>query len=519
VQRDPAIAYEPSELNREMERCGIHAAIVENELSVHYAYRPGNSALIDFCDENPRLYPLLYCTATYKWEQREGEAYLHELCRKASGIVARPKTSSFSLEPRAIEEFVGVLTGENLPLVLPASEIQIFDTGYSQLEALLEAFPSLSVLLTGVSWGGARYLFQLLERHGNLHFDLSDNQLNGILEITKKYFGVERALFGSGYPNRCMGVIKALVEYADLSEHEKDMVSHGNACRLFGIDKSELKPYRENMLDEIASTVDSGSPLDKWFVFDSHAHIADDDDDCVSQLLMPMANKDDIASRMDRLGVDKIILSAWEGIKTGGERANKTVYKAMTAYPGKILGYATANPNYKGDIENAIENLEQRGFLGLKPYAVLHGKLTDPEYARWLEYGNRRKMFVLVHSGSQEIADQVAELAPRYRDLIFIMAHSGVDMSAARINVALAKLNDNVVLEITYTSCTRGAIEYMVSELGSERVLFGTDTPMRDPAPQLAWVAYAEISVEEKLDILGRNMQKIVDRVLPPCGM
>ena len=88
-------------------------------------------------------------------------------------------------------------------------------------------------------------------------------------------------------------------------------------------------------------------------------------------------------------------------------------------------------------------------------------------------------------------------------------------MNAARINTALAKAHENVVLEITYTAATRGSIEYMVSEIGSERVLFGTDIPMRDPAPQLAWVAYAEISVEDKINILGKNMQRILSRVNP----
>jgi predicted TIM-barrel fold metal-dependent hydrolase len=181
-----------------------------------------------------------------------------------------------------------------------------------------------------------------------------------------------------------------------------------------------------------------------------------------------------------------------------------------------MLGNATANPNHGGDIENALWNHENRGFIGIKPYAVLHGKLTDAAYAPWLEYGDRRHMFVKVHSGNQDIADQVDELAPKYPNIIFLMAHSGAGMTAARINTALAKKHDNVVLEITYTSATRGSIEYMVSEIGSERVLYGSDLPMRDPAPQLAWVAYAEISLEDKINILGENMKKIVDRVLPP---
>ncbi len=60
---------------------------------------------------------------------------------------------------------------------------------------------------------------------------------------------------------------------------------------------------------------------------------------------------------------------------------------------------------------------------------------------------------------------------------------------------------------------TNGTIEYMVKELGSERVLYGSDAPMRDPFPQFGWVVYADISEEDKKNILGRNMQRILSDV------
>jgi len=59
-------------------------------------------------------------------------------------------------------------------------------------------------------------------------------------------------------------------------------------------------------------------------------------------------------------------------------------------------------------------------------------------------------------------------------------------------------------------------IEYFVREVGSERVLFGTDLPMRDPGPQLAWVVFAEIPFEDKLNILYKNAERLFQRVLPP---
>ena len=69
--------------------------------------------------------------------------------------------------------------------------------------------------------------------------------------------------------------------------------------------------------------------------------------------------------------------------------------------------------------------------------------------------------------------------------------------------------------EITYTAVTNGIIEYMVREVGSEKVIYGSDTAMRDPFPQFGWVVYADISEQDKRNILGRNMRKIINQCFP----
>lgn len=60
---------------------------------------------------------------------------------------------------------------------------------------------------------------------------------------------------------------------------------------------------------------------------------------------------------------------------------------------------------------------------------------------------------------------------------------------------------------------THRVIEFIVKHVGAERVLFGTDQPMRDPIPQFGWLAYSHCSFEEKKKILGQNMRKIIKRV------
>ena len=120
---------------------------------------------------------------------------------------------------------------------------------------------------------------------------------------------------------------------------------------------------------------------------------------------------------------------------------------------------------------------------------------------------------MLVHTDSTwKIQEQVGELSLKYPDITFVLAHSGTNYIVADKNIELAKSRENVVLEITFTSVTRNMIEYLVSEVGADKVLYGSDAPMRDPAPQLGWVCYSRISEEDKKKILSGNIKRLLDR-------
>jgi predicted TIM-barrel fold metal-dependent hydrolase len=52
----------------------------------------------------------------------------------------------------------------------------------------------------------------------------------------------------------------------------------------------------------------------------------------------------------------------------------------------------------------------------------------------------------------------------------------------------------------------------VVAGARDDRVLYGSDLPMRDPRQQLGWVVYSKLSVERKLAVLGLNGKRILDR-------
>ena len=509
--REPEIPYKTETLLLDMEYCRIHAALVFSHVARDYSFVAGNREIITDTNANNRLFGVAVIVPGLKYELAEGDDYLDMLA--GSGIRAFkmfPQSCDHEFSPFALEDIAVFMIHNGLPLLVDLPQV-----GLESLRQLLQAFPQLNVLLCGTYWSDNRNLFRLMEKYPNLHFEISSNQSNDILSVSKRHFGVDRVLFGTNYPNKSPGALKALVEYSGLSDEDKNKVASGNAAKLFKINLGSLPQYDEGlcMLDSIARRVNSGLPLVDEMVIDPHTHMVDKEHQAVSLTPMYNSDADSLIAKMDLLGIDSIITSPWEGIMTA-EGGNETTLKAHKKYGNRIEGYVTWNPNYPEDLDKAIgEYHEKHRFIGIKPYHPRHMiDLLDERYDRWFEYGNRHHLIMLVHVETPNISQKVDILAQKYPDMAFLLAHTGQSYEIARCNIAVAKQRDNVFLEITYTALTYGIIEYMVREVGADKVVYGSDMPMRDPAPQLAWVCYAKIPEEDKRKILGFNIKKLMDR-------
>lgn len=509
--REPPIPYKVETLLDEMEYCRIHATLVYGNVAKDYSFTAGNGEVLSAMRKSGRLFGVAAVIPDMKYELAEGSGYLDMLAD--SGVRAFklfPMSFSHEFSPFMLEGLAEYMVRRRLPLVIDAQQADM-----TSLRQVLQAFPDLNALFCGTHWSGNRDLFRLMEKFGNLHFELSCNQANDILAVSQRHFGLDRVLFGTGYPAKSPGALKALVEYSGLCETDKEAVAAGNAARLFGIDLNRLAAYDENdcRLDTIARKMDAGLPLAGELVIDPHAHMVDANHRAVSTPPIVHGDADSMIAKMDLMGVDTIITSPWEGLMTG-EGGNLTALRAHEKHGGRIEGYVTWNPNYPEDLDEAIGVYhEQHRFPGLKPYYPFNRvDLLDARYDRWFEYGNAHGLFMLVHIESPETSKKVDVLAARYPNMAFLMAHSGQSYEVARSNVAVANAHPNVYLEITFTALTFGIIEFMVREAGADKVLYGSDAPMRDPAPQLAWVCYAKITEEDKRKILGGNMKKLLDR-------
>lgn len=215
---------------------------------------------------------------------------------------------------------------------------------------------------------------------------------------------------------------------------------------------------------------------------------------------------------MDNLGIDIACLTAHSAIGPDYVHGNDLVYDVIRRYPNRFLGYVTLNPNYPDDMQNEIQRcFKLEGFVGLKMHPSCHGSAIDnPNFDVAYQYAHENNLPVLIHVWGRGDVAAIKELAGRFTNAQFIMGHAGGDVPSMREAINVVNRYENTYLDLALSLTYEGNVEWFVSEVGSKRVLFGTDMPFFDPRPAFGRVLMADISDEQKRDILGLNTKRLL---------
>lgn len=220
-----------------------------------------------------------------------------------------------------------------------------------------------------------------------------------------------------------------------------------------------------------------------------------------------------IVADMDRVGVRCIIVSHIQCLAVDAAGGNREVLQAMRQHPGRILGYAGLWPDSAEQVRQETLRCLEDGFTGVKLHNSNGFPYTDPAYAPALLLADQRRLPVLLHTwgGDAEFA-QVKELATKHPQASFILAHSGC--LAVEKYIQIAREHANVYLDTTQSARVYGVIARMVKEAGSEKVIWGTDSFFLNMAQQLGSIIGADLSDQDKLQVLSKNARRILDRIL-----
>ncbi len=386
------------------------------------------------------------------------------------------------------------------------------------VEKLATGYPDLTVVLVGAYYNHFTRLFSLFDHCPNLKVETSLFQGFQTIRFVCERWGAERLLFGTGLGQVSPGAARATLAYAEISPEDKRKIASGNLESLLEEPPtSALAEDAERSL--IMQDVDQGRPLERIRIYDAHGHITPPGFDGQMGLTLGAQDAESMVRVHDRIGIKSLVVSSWQVAGGDALRGNRTAWEAAERFPGRFLPLAVVNPNYPEDWPRIVtECFEKRRFFGLKPYPqTQRTALSKPAFKSMLELADRLSLPILCHFGFDPLAgvtpEEIEKLAPRYSNASFIIAHAGASYRVAAEVIPLAVEFDNVYLEINYTSVPYGMISHLVRNAPTEKVLFGTDTPMRDPAPIVGWVVYDHISDEEREKVLGGNFRRLLEKI------
>jgi len=516
-EKDPAAPWSVHDVLGWMDRCGIAAALVFHTLSAHGSAVLSRRRLGDEIASAPgRLFPV-WPVLPPDAGDFEPAGLLQAMAQEdVRAVKLLPKTHRYPLRPELLEPVLRPLEDRGILTLLDFGELPSeLDAAYGLLEAFLAAFPRLPVLLERAPWTAQRLVSALMARRGNLHIEFSNYQVNRGIERYVERFGPERLLFGTGLPEMSPGAARCYIDYAQIPPKAKAMIAGGNLQRLLGDMEIDDVPLPDDPLIALAA---AGRPLGDFKPMDAHSHILHEGTDSAGGYVMYRGDGEGLLEMNEILGVQSSAIVSWTGpLASDALDGNDLVARALARHPGRFHGLISLNPVHLGPEAQLAElrrRLEEPGWIGLKPYPRVGLAYDHPLYAPCWQLADEHGLMVLAHIGGKAgPAGSIGKLAEAYPRAQWVIAHSGGSFAMARQVAAVMAEHPNVWAELTLTPVTNGVIEWLVGQVGDERILFGSDAPMRDPRPQLGWVLWADLPLESRRRILGENFRRLLERI------
>jgi uncharacterized protein len=241
---------------------------------------------------------------------------------------------------------------------------------------------------------------------------------------------------------------------------------------------------------------------------------------------------DDVLFYADRFGIEHLV--CLEAFGAGDEVRAGTVAPELEArhrallekHRGRISGLIRI---HEADPQAGLARMERlirngpcvgiwigQGYSGMVP---LDDPKLDPvmRLARelkavvnchsWIKVGGSPRRIAGGNGENEATPMSVARLAARHPDIPITCGHAGGDWELA---VRAIRPHRNVLLELAGSDPHAGKIAFAVRELGSERIVWGGHPPSRSWSTAISRVLDADLTHEERLDIFGRNLRRIL---------
>jgi len=200
----------------------------------------------------------------------------------------------------------------------------------------------------------------------------------------------------------------------------------------------------------------------------------------------------------------------------GIQESNTHAALIVKRYPKHVYSFCYLNPAHdpafiRDELDRCVTEL---GMNGIKQWIAVNAR--DKRVDAVMEGAMRHHIPVLFHAWykatgyvyNESTPADIRDLGLRFPEVPLIMAH--LNGCGIRGVIDIQDL-PNVYIDTSGSQPDAGFMEFAVAQLGAERILFGSDAPIRDYSVQLAKVTGAKIPDAARHQILGQNAARLLN--------
>ncbi len=264
------------------------------------------------------------------------------------------------------------------------------------------------------------------------------------------------------------------------------------------------------------------TPIREYPAIDVHGHFGlyvDPETDALKREFMSGAPAL-VAARARLANIRHTIVSPLRALLPRGRAdavaGNEEAQRAVEQTEG-LLQWVVLHPGQPQTFVQTRRMLESAKCVGIKIHPEEHGYPIAEQGRAIFELAAELRAVIMAHSG--EPNSMPADFVPwanEFPEVTLILAHLGNSGAGGKtpelqVRAIQAARRGNVYTDTSSSqSLLPGLIEWAAGEIGADRILFGTDTPLYFAPSQRARIEYADLDDDQKLAILGGNAWRIL---------
>lgn len=218
-----------------------------------------------------------------------------------------------------------------------------------------------------------------------------------------------------------------------------------------------------------------------------------------------------IRENMDRLAIDRAVLVPVKPQDYHLGPMNRLVADAVNAHPGRFMGLCRADPwQREAAVREVRKGFDDLGACGLYLDPWEEGfQANDDLVLPLVEEARRYSKPVVINAGHARVSHptQIWDLARRFPDVRFVACNGGqINICGLLLFEARRMLEacPNIMVQTSGTY-REDFLEEIATEVGEERVLFASRSPVYDQEFEMARVQFAHLSESQQEKLWGTN--------------